>query len=340
MNDHWSAENRAADLCQGDGNLHYADLCEIHFPQNHLGSVDKRGARPPLHFVTFANSSFTPSLRRIERQARSTGTFSSILIQSESDLTESYFRDFETLFEEPSRGYGFWSWKPDVILRALAPLSEGEMLLYADAGCHLNRFGLSRLDDYIEWLQTAGNDVLAFQYRPMSPMPSDFPSEKIQALLDAAYTKREVQSFLERRWAKEIRLKGSSVAAGIILIQKSRGSVEFFEEWRELMAADPSLLTDAFSERLQSAEFIEPRHDQSLFSLLLKERGGETVSAYETWVPKSSVGKTDWRPLRNYPLLAKRDLKPATFSRRWLQKKRAQIGSAVDSVAAKFRTPR
>ena len=38
------------------------------------------------------------------------------------------------------RGFGYWSWKPEIIKQTLSDKwNDGDQLLYLDAGCNLNR---------------------------------------------------------------------------------------------------------------------------------------------------------------------------------------------------------
>lgn len=318
--------------CRGDGNLHYADRCAQ--LSNLDASTDSIGGDngSSFHFVTFANQIFLRSIRRVRSQARAMRVFSTISADSEKDLSSDFGQHFESLITPDSKGFGYWSWKPEVISLALSEINDGDFLLYADAGCHLNKWGAQRLQTYGAWLSNAPNDVLSFQYRPLSaPLPG-FPDDAMSIITDREYTKMEVRHYFEKRFGTPPEIDTPAVAAGIILIRKSPESTGLIELWRQLLWENPHLLTDSFNPTIQDPAFIEPRHDQSLFSLLLKHFGGETVSAYETWIPKQKGKKTNWRPLGHYPILAKRDLQPSFMSPMWRRRARARIGNIIDSL--------
>lgn len=324
--------NYCSSDCRGDSNLHYADRCaQLSSLDAPPGSIGKDNGSS-FHFVTFADRIFLRSVRRVRLQARAMGVFSSVSAVSEKNLSADFARHFESLLTPNSKGFGYWSWKPEVIAQALREINDGDFLLYADAGCHLNKWGATRLRTYGAWLTQAPNDLLSFQYRPLSAPPRGFPDDVMSIITDREYTKMEVRHYFERRFGRPPEIDTPAVAAGIILIRKSPESTGLIELWRQLLWENPDLLTDSFNPTTQDSAFIEPRHDQSLFSLLLKHFGGETVSAYETWIPKQEGKKTNWRPLGHYPILAKRDLRPSFMSPTWRRSARARLGKVIDSL--------
>ena len=324
--------DRCSGDCRGDSHLHYSDRCvqlSRLAPPTESNTVDSGNS---IHFVTFANQSFLPSLRRITAQARAMAVFSSISAVTERDLPDDFAKHFESLLTPQSKGFGYWSWKPETISHALRRINDGDFLLYADAGCHLNKQGAHRLQTYVAWLANAPHDVLSFQYRPLSSPPPGFPEHAMSIITDRQYTKMEVRNYFEKRFDTRPKVDSPAIAAGIILIRKSPQSTSLIELWRQLLWDSPDLLTDSRDSTIQDPLFIEPRHDQSLFSLLLKHFGGETVSAYETWIPKERGKKRNWRPLGDYPILAKRDLRPSFMSPVWRRRARARLGSVIDSL--------
>ena len=58
------------------------------------------------------------------------------------------------------RGYGYWIWKPKIILESLKQLPENDILIYLDAGCELNKYGFKVFNIYLELTQQF--DLLSF----------------------------------------------------------------------------------------------------------------------------------------------------------------------------------
>ena len=61
-----------------------------------------------------------------------------------------------------------WAWKPQVITQVLDQIGDDELLLYLDAGCHLNKLGLNRLRQYFSILDSSAEGIVAFQSKPPS----------------------------------------------------------------------------------------------------------------------------------------------------------------------------
>ena len=75
-----------------------------------------------------------------------------------------------------------------------------------------------------------------------------------------------------------------------------------------------NLIDDSPSIEKNSKEFIEHRHDQSVFSILCKINGIFCLSASEIEWAEDEKGRY-WKHLDTYPILAKRDKKMNVFKR-------------------------
>ena len=62
-----------------------------------------------------------------------------------------------------SRGGGYWIWKYHLIQKLLKKMQQNEILIYIDAGCHLNPKGKDRFNQYIEMLKKSDYGMLSFQ---------------------------------------------------------------------------------------------------------------------------------------------------------------------------------
>lgn len=261
--------------------------------------------------------------------------FASITTSTEKNLAPHFRAKFAPFLGHGVRGYGFWMWKPEVILSELERISEGEFLLYLDAGCHLNPAGRARLSQYVEWVATSVSGLLAFQYRSLASAPTNYPIERAENLLDRQYTKREALGALEIDPHNPI-LDDPAIAAGVILVRKCRESMTTLRLWRKTAYTHPSVFTDELERTAQHSSFRETRHDQSVFSLLAKERGIETVSAYETWVPKTSRQQPDWSPLGRFPIHARRDLKRPIRVKDSIGMLKRRLGGVIARVSSQY----
>jgi hypothetical protein len=312
--------------------VHYVDLCERGAAAG-ADSIANR-SQTPVHLVSFASSDYAPSLRRLAQQAEAMSTFASITTTTEEDLEPSFRAKFSEYLQPGVRGFGYWMWKPEVILRTLERIPEGEVLLYLDAGCHLNPAGRARFSQYVEWAAKSASGLLAFQYRSFSSAPANYPIERAKILLDKHYTKREALEALEIDPQSPL-LDDPAIAGGIIFVKKCSESIATLRLWREAVDKHPSAFTDELDRSVQDSSFRDTRHDQAIFSIRAKERGIETVSAYETWVPKTSSQQPDWSPLGRFPIHARRDLKKRRSAKDSLGTLRRQLRGVIDKVSSR-----
>lgn len=255
-------------------------------------------------FLTFASTNMSASLLRVHNQAIAMGAYDSIMLTNERNLDYEFREQFSKYLKPEVRGFGYWSWKAQIILQTLRQMNEGELLQYTDAGCHLNPKGRKKLDEYFQRAQDGETGILAFQ-----AIPPAFHDNKVRLLdlKESKWCKGDLCDALEVRSNPSI-METQTIGAGIIFIRKCDRSMELIENWLNVYKRNFSLIDDSKSQSPNPQGFVEHRHDQSIFSILAKLNGVDTVSAYEYWYPD---GKTppgpDWEILAEYPIHAKRD---------------------------------
>jgi hypothetical protein len=112
------------------------------------------------------------------------------------------------------------------------------------------------------------------------------------------YTKGEVFDYFGVRDNKSI--FPSQICSGIIFIKKCQKSIKIIEKWLKVFYDDFSLVDDTPSKSPNFNEFIENRHDQSIWSILAKLNHVTCISHLENY-------NKNWDLLTQYPILAKRD---------------------------------
>lgn len=237
------------------------------------------------HFVTFGDCRLDSALRRIARQAREMQVFSLIECFNETRLDPLFVSEFKDRLIPGSRGFGYWVWKPQVVLQMLDGMQDGDILLYADAGCHLNVAGRNRLQEYFEMLNEKGHWLLATQLSNNSP--------------DAHWTKGDVFDHFECRHDPEVTLTGQ-IAATSFLIKKCPESEAFIQSWLNVFRFHWELADDSLSSSPNLPGFRENRHDQSIFSILAKRNQALTI-------PSSECSAKDWKTLDLFPIQFRRD---------------------------------
>ena len=263
-----------------------------------------------VYLLSFADSRMQRSLDRLARQAKSLNIFNDIYMFIENDLPADFREHFKEKLIPGSRGYGYWSWKPEVMLMALDRIQDGDCLLYIDAGCHLNNRGKQRLLEYFKILEQEETGVVAFQ--------AIRPSEDNSSLV---YDGRKLFDQPNYRWIKgdlfdyfgakdnQSVVNDQAIGAGVIFIRKCDRAIRIIREWQQIIWNHFNLLDDTPSVLANLAGFIEHRHDQAIWTLLCLKHHIKTLSAYEYWYPMKNTKKfkPDWLALKDFPIHAKRD---------------------------------
>jgi hypothetical protein len=247
--------------------------------------------------VTFADSRMRSVLPRVRRQAKKFVDFDRIETWTEADLDPEFVTAMGDNLGRGVRGFGYWSWKPQIILQALRGMSDGEFLVYVDAGCHLNVTGAPRLREYFDVARRSPSGILGFQLE----------SHGSATRHESAWTKGDVLDFFDVRDNIAV-TQSDQICGGIVVAQKRSETIGFFEEMRNLFISNFSLFDDSPSLSANAADFNEHRHDQSVFSLMAKLNHVATVSHSENYpLQKLPSGKLDWQSLSMFPIHARRD---------------------------------
>lgn len=257
------------------------------------------------------------SLARIKSQAEEMGIYDEIITATEDDLDANFKENFKEKLKYNIRGFGYWCWKPQVILQTLNRMNDGDILQYTDAGCHLNPSGITRLKYYFDTCSNSEHGILAFQAKPPT-----FPLE---------YDGRKLLDLSERRWCKEDTFlhfgvenrkeitHTQSIGSGIFFIKKNAHTIRIIKKWLDVYYTHFELVDDTPSKSTNCGDFIEHRHDQSIFSIICKLEEVDTISAYEYWYPKKNSDQPDWDILVNFPIHAKRDRGLSTHHKLFLK---------------------
>jgi len=261
-----------------------------------------------LWFLAFADSRLESTLRRIRQQAEDMHVFGDrILTFTERDLDADFQERMAKHLLPGSRGFGYWCWKPQIVLQVLKEMDDGDVLLYADAGCHLNPKGIVRLREYVGLARK--HQIVAFQAR--SNGKASLPENHF--LLDGAWCTGDMLDFGVRN--NEEIIKTGQYAATTFLVCKSDFSLRFFKEFLDMFYEHFSLCDDTPSNSANLQGFCWNRYDQSIFSLKCKLARLPALPLTEiepirTYMPRGGDAADwpdKWGALRGCPILARRD---------------------------------
>jgi hypothetical protein len=259
-----------------------------------------------IFLLAFATQDLNRSINRIYKQAHQSRFFDQIQIFNSKNLPLDLRDRINLLLSKgKKRGYGYWIWKPYLIKKVFDEIEYGDIVNYVDIGCHIIKENFSRFKDYLNFVNKDDKWILPFQYH--SDFKYDlklisFPNRK-----ECAYTKGDLLKHFEVYDDYEI-TQSPQFWAGCFFIKKHEKSINFLNKWIEVFEDRFDLIDDTPSKVKNFPEFLENRHDQSVYSLLCKKYKLHSFSAFECdWVYLN--GKRSWEHNKFSPILAKRDLR-------------------------------
>ena len=210
-----------------------------------------------IYFASFGgpSTSYHNALQRICGEAKSFNLFTKILGYTDVYLkndTEFWSKHGAFVSSNP-RGYGYWLWKSYLIKKLLATTNDGDIIVYADAGCTMNLQGKTRLLEYIEMGRTHESGIVSFQLTHP----------------EKCWTKGDISKYLG---ASPNDLSTGQLVGGIFILRKCKTVVDLVDKWYET-GSHYNLIDDSPSLTTNDPEFRENRHDQSIWSILRKQHG-------------------------------------------------------------------
>jgi hypothetical protein len=217
-----------------------------------------------IHLCSFATGRFTGE--RLTQEATSLHLFDSITVLR--DVLPEW--KFTHPFPLNTRGYGYWFWKPLVILKTIEDhhCTENDIVVWIDAGCVLQPS-----TEWSEWIAKLREDETTL----------DMIVFKVNDnWTDRQFCKNRVISLIQPHPDD---LNTAQIISGAMLMRVTERTKNLLEEWKTL-CNDHDLVNDVPGDqrRLEHPDFIEHRHDQSLLSALIKKsnRNG-TLNAYVSY---------------------------------------------------------
>jgi hypothetical protein len=246
----------------------------------------------------FGRRNFEQAASRLAMNATKSGLFNEILLENNQSLQNLHI-DFlnshkEFLFHNNNRrGFGHYLWKPYIINYWLERIPDNDILIFLDAGCHINYQNPRARIRFSEYLKiTSENDGLAMQIRDNSFGYND--------LSERRWTRLDLMEHLDS--PNETRAS-NQIQSGIIFLKKCERTLSYTSTWLNLATYDGYRFLDD-SRIVSSSTLIESRWEQSIHSLLFKKfKFGvllDETTFGEQWPP-------NWEILgKNFPIWAMR----------------------------------
>ena len=201
-----------------------------------------------IHFCTFGSKGWERSMARIKQEAIESGYFTDIHTYDETNLPG--LEDHNEFIATNKRGYGYWIWKPLVILDVMRKSTEGDIIVYADTG--------STISVQKEKFQQLIQDVVTHPTHRVA-----YVSEYCEGL----WTKRDVFDFFGSTDFTQRQLGGSPQ-----FLMNTPENEYVMQDWLRVMCIDSyHLVDDSVSIGKNYEPFGEHRHDQSILSFIYRK---------------------------------------------------------------------
>lgn len=206
------------------------------------------------YLVFFGNDDFKYKSLLLKREAESCGWFDEVIAHTPESISD-FLNQHQDFVRENKKGYGYWIWKPYIVLDLLNRIDDGDCVFYMDSGGSIIDHKKYRFDEYLNVLNKSERPIIAFGEQ------SPYMEKQFQKMTVLK------QFGLDRN---EDFLNSGHIEANVFICKKTEFTVRFFQEWLSLMVHNNYSLVHEHDDLEQLDCFIGTRHDQSLFSILCK----------------------------------------------------------------------
>jgi len=223
-----------------------------------------------VHFMSYGDENFAQSKARIAKEAAATKWFDTIKVYGPEDVEqykESFSRVYELSEENKTLGFGrpagdYRIWKILLLRQRLSEISDGEFLVYADAGCTVHKGGEEKFKQYLQLLTESEYGAMSFQ---MTELP------------EKEWTTKQLLRYFNVKEDNHDVLDSGQMHGTFIVLQKNKHSTRVLHECFKCLLHDCTLITDIYNND-QADYFKDNRHDQSILSLACKMYGSVVIT--------------------------------------------------------------
>jgi hypothetical protein len=205
-------------------------------------------------FITFGGgeNNYYDATKRLKNQANYLNIFDALINYSENDLMNDlkFWRKHNTFIQNNQKGYGYWIWKPYLIMKTLIDMEDGDILLYCDAGCELD---INQKSNILNMFEIVKTDLIIGSHTENN----EIDHCKIDLLAYLSMNNKEILNSIQHQ-------------ATAICLKKCDTVMDLVKQWYTI-CCNYHMIDDTRSSIDEYASFIEHRHDQSVFSLLTKK---------------------------------------------------------------------
>ena len=227
-----------------------------------------------IYGISYASRHFDNRYNNIINLGKQCGLFDTFNCFREQDIDNEFKNKYREVWNMSQRGGGYWIWKPYIISKMLEQINDNDILVYIDAGCHINITleSKQRFNEYIDMCNNSHSGLLRFQ---LTHQEKNFTNRKT---IEYFKTKFNINDDTMTTYLESFQLLN-----GIMLMKINNYSVSFFNQCLNILNDDPKLYTDIYTNSNSNNTNENHRHDQSIMSLLYKYMEGDLIIDDETW---------------------------------------------------------
>lgn len=206
------------------------------------------------YLITFGSGgdNYIDAGKRLIKQGQDIKLFDKTILYTDKELIidKTFWNTHSEFITKNSRGFGYWLWKPYIILKTMNEMENGDILLYLDSGCEIlnnKRNLIIKYFDYVKEDKIIANEIKT---------------------LEGQFSKMDLIDYLKLN--NNNILNSYQREAGAIMIYVTNETKQFVKEWYEI-GSQYHFIDDTPSKLPNMIDFKEHRHDQSIFSLLTKK---------------------------------------------------------------------
>jgi hypothetical protein len=200
--------------------------------------------------ISFATSSKWYRAQNILNSTAKVGGFNGCISYTDKGREWEFAKKYPDVYQ--SRGFGYWQWKPLILLDALSKVKDGDIVAYIDSGNSI----INNLD-YI-FNKCVEQDIVLFDNRDGNMYGDTHRNRE--------WTKRDC--FVLMDCDEEKYYNAPQVDAAYQFYKKTPGVISFLEQYRDFCANDNIVSDVPNTTKENLPEFKDHRHDQSILSLL------------------------------------------------------------------------
>lgn len=215
-----------------------------------------------IHFISFGQKGYYENLSYdLLKRIKKAYPTSNYKVYNETFLPLDYVR----YAVDYPRGFGYWRWKPFIIMDTLKSAQSNDIIIYIDGRTHFKSRRISWLDQFY-------NDITSdFCVWQTNFRENNYTTSQIFELFHIV-----IDSYIAN---------SGQIATTFFAFRKNTKTIILMEQYMSLLRDKYELFDDSHNSN-QKNGFIESRHEQSAFSLLIKMFNGNIYFIPDNFVNK------------------------------------------------------